>query len=256
MREALAALLTVVLAGVIACTPPADQEGTATAPILTILLVDRSRSVSEDAPLYDKALGLILESTRFGDRLVAGWITERSGADFRSYLDHSFPEPLTEPSFWQRNEILYKRKLRQQQQELERQRQLVRQQLQALLEQGDASSETHIIESLWVCQQLFHSETRRRKRLIILSDMLEESEIANFARDRLSKRQITELLEKLQGDGLVPDLTGVEVYVAGAVAHPLELAESVQQFWLAYFQRAGAHLAAGAYSRAIPQLAP
>ena len=59
----------------------------------------------------------------------------------------------------------------------------------------------------------------------------------------------TLLLACLPAHGLLPDLRGVHVFVAGASATTSERYVEVQDFWLKYLQAAGGEISARTYGR-------
>lgn len=80
----------------------------------------------------------------------------------------------------------------------------------------------------------------KSKKLIILSDMRE------CARYDLEKPSIIDLkiLSKVEEDGLIPSLKDVNVYVLGVhtVGKSEAYYETLKDFWLHYFQKAGANI--------------
>jgi hypothetical protein len=103
-----------------------------------------------------------------------------------------------------------------------------------------------------VSGEILGSEKRPTKVLVLLSDMIEDSDMGNFERlqldDSLTRREI----ERQRKAGLLPDLRGVRVYVVGANAVPMDRAAAIERFWRSYFSTCGATLGPGAYSRALP----
>ena len=56
-------------------------------------------------------------------------------------------------------------------------------------------------------------------------------------------------LARLERIGLIPDLAGAEVFVAGAMPGGTEDAVRVYNFWLKYFEDAGSSFSKGRYAR-------
>jgi hypothetical protein len=220
---------------------------------LIVILVDRSQSTKSDRELYAKACERVLSGMQPGDRLVAGYITDRSAADFDKYLDEELPPPLPSMKI---TDIpsQYKKKKSQWDRESETRREEIRRRIADLLAWQSSAARTKIFESLRVASQLIASERRPNKQLILLSDMVEDSEIANFEKARLDEAFVQREISRQQAAGMLPNLRGVRVYVAGAHADSLERGAAIEKFWLAYFAAAGAVLDPGWYSRTIPRL--
>jgi hypothetical protein len=87
--------------------------------------------------------------------------------------------------------------------------------------------------------------------LVLLSDGIEESSVANFRDIELDEANIAEILDQLRQNDLLPDLGGVTVWIAGATAvgadesdgAPLRFVQGVEGFWRGYADATGADLA-------------
>jgi hypothetical protein len=104
---------------------------------------------------------------------------------------------------------------------------------------GIKAPKTNILSSLNVAQQLFDGDVRE-KVLVILSDMIEDSDRYNFERLRLTKQEEQKILAEQRERGELPDLRGVLVCVAGANAPTTERFKDVEGFWLLYLTATGA----------------
>src|SRR2546425_1340935 len=113
-----------------------------------------------------------------------------------------------------------------------------------------ASKYTDIFSSLLLAQKLFYDETRR-KVLILMSDMIEDSPPYNFEKVSWSPATTEKTLSELDAKGLIPKLAGVCIYVSGASAPSAELAENIGRFWYAYFRRAGADMEPSRYAHVL-----
>jgi hypothetical protein len=85
------------------------------------------------------------------------------------------------------------------------------------------------------------NEQNASKVLILLSDMRQCSRKFNF--EKMATINNT-LIEKTVKEGLIPDLTGVKVYVAGVhtIGKSQGYWESLKNYWQEYFNKAGADL--------------
>lgn len=111
---------------------------------------------------------------------------------------------------------------------------------------------TDIMGSLTVAQNLFATHLRDRSVLVVLSDMLEDSERYNFTRENLSDKRIEEIIAAEQKAGRLPRLQGVKVYVVAPGTGDTSRFFAVRNFWLKYFAACGAELPAENYSNKLP----
>lgn len=110
---------------------------------------------------------------------------------------------------------------------------------------------TSLIEGLYMFSHLLHERQGMRKRLIVLSDMLQFSKEITPA--RIASRG-DRVLEQLRADGLVPDMSGIEIYVMGASTAGIDARTwtGVKRFWVRYFKEAGAYLKSYSIQRHWP----
>jgi hypothetical protein len=216
-----------------------------------VVLVDRSASTGADRDLYRRGIARILESLRSGDRIVGGWITGASAADFREYLDEELPPPLP-PIGVLDTASKYKARKESWERKTEEQKTKIREDLERLLDKPSAAARTEIFESLRIVGQLLAPEPRPTKLLVLMCDMVEDSALANFETMRLDDAFIEKEIARQQEQRILPALRGVRVYVVGARGEPLERAAMMEQFLRQYFAAAGAEVTPGAYSRALP----
>ena len=244
-----ASLLFVVLLG---CNSGGATRDDAKPPsTLWLVLVDRSQSVKSDANIYEGALRRIVKSVQPGDRFVITAITSSSGSDFRASVDHAVPtgispEPgiLDEPRAYQ--EEYKKRKA-----EIEEAFNAISSDAERFLKSETSASGTALFESLLVVSPTLAAEQQRRRVVVILSDMLEVSGSTNFERspptDDFAKAEV----ERQRKMRTLPNLKGVTVCVAGAIASPPHVSAAVEQFWRTYFNAAGASVGPGGYARTL-----
>lgn len=101
------------------------------------------------------------------------------------------------------------------------------------------ANNTEILSAIEVAEHLFKGIEAKRKILVILSDMIEESEYYNFKENTVYSQQI---IEKERSAGRMPVLDGVKVYVSGASAETDKKFDEVREFWMSYFEKTGASL--------------
>jgi len=230
-------LRTVVFVAMLALVVPACQSGPAPPPKIVLVFMDISGSV-RDFTVYRDSWAKILNGLTDGDRIVLARINAETLTQFRPVLDRELPgfHPLTD------------NKLRH-----EKQRKQIQQELAQALDQALAaprSSKTDILHTLTLAEKIFHDEKRRRI-LVLVSDMLEDSEEYNFERLQLTDDFTRRVIAEQKKKGRLPDLDGAKVYVAGASAKSANKALDVQQFWLAYCKEASADLAPQNYGPAL-----
>ncbi len=198
---------------------------------LIYLLVDRSDSLKNPAPL-ETVIDLVSEDAAgkqgAGTRLVIGVITGRS-ATTRILLDKVNPSD----SVWES-----RMKLRKKRRDLKK---CIDDASKVLLAPGESHPHSAILETLDVVSGLLAQDGSARKRLVIYSDMIQNSEALSFYRK--TGRDATRLVAAIEKKGLLPRFGGVEVYVAGAGGGKSDSRDrAVKNFWREYFKKAGATL--------------
>jgi len=97
-----------------------------------------------------------------------------------------------------------------------------------------------ILETLTYLQEILSLETVSAKRLFLYSDMIQNSDALNLYRTG-PKDSVETLMAKVEHEHLVPNLKGVEVFVAGVGGSQTDKqARFTEAFWRALFEKAGA----------------
>ena len=164
------------------------QENIEPAGKLVVVLLDRSGSVRNDRAIYERALTTIVAKVNDGDRFIMGSITSASGTDFGSSIDYTLPPALGDQG-WLDEPVKYKREFEARQKELGEIRDNLERDISAFLDEKRDAARTTIFESLRVVEPLFHAE-QRKKVLVILSDMLEDSGVANFDQGSANENRV------------------------------------------------------------------
>jgi hypothetical protein len=105
---------------------------------------------------------------------------------------------------------------------------------------------TKIFEALQLAIRIFATyEDYDKKILVLFSDMIEDSDIANFERIDWQKITTDELIQKIQTKIKIPEFQGIKVYVVTGVNenNPQRVDRNYNQiknFWEEYFQKSGA----------------
>ncbi len=115
-------------------------------------------------------------------------------------------------------------------------------------------SQTDLLGALIMSSQVFEPKEGHRNVLVILSDMRHETRTLNLA--KFSTVPANATLQRVEREHLVASLTGVEVYVLGvdAAGKSVGYWNTLRDFWLAYFGKAGAKVRAYSMLRDLPQL--
>jgi len=115
-------------------------------------------------------------------------------------------------------------------------------------------NQTDLLGALVVSAQIFEPRDGRRNVLVIFSDMRHETRSLNLAKFSVVPLQPT--LDGIASAGLTADLKGVEVYALGvdAAGKSVGYWNTLRDFWLAYFEKAGAKVRAYSIMRDLPQL--
>lgn len=100
---------------------------------------------------------------------------------------------------------------------------------------------TDVVGSMLLARTLLGPQSSSDKRFLVLfSDMRQDTVELDLTRPSLPSS--SDILSKLQYNGEIPDLLGVNVYVLGVDASGWTVTrwQHLRQFWCAYFVRSGA----------------
>lgn len=216
-----------------------------------VVFIDFSGSIQgPDRAAYRRDLEIsILPFLGAGDRIMIAPIHDKTLTDFRPLAEAALP-PLPQFNGFVDNTI----KHAQQVKETERQIAVTRVRLKAdvteTFRRPMASRYTDIFSSLAMAEKYFHGDTRR-KVLVLMSDMIEDNPPYKFDSMRWRAGDSDKLLAELAAKKMVPDLSGVCIYVSGASAASPTLAGHISRFWERYFALAKADFAPSRYSHVL-----
>jgi hypothetical protein len=108
---------------------------------------------------------------------------------------------------------------------------------------------TLILDALTLSGQLIERDKDRRYVIVFLSDMLEDSGVADFEKKPPIQADTAAIIKKQRTSNLLPDLRQAQVYVAGAKAPNSSHLEAVKAFWMRYLHEANAVTEPGMYGR-------
>jgi hypothetical protein len=213
--------------------PPEKQR-------LIVIFVDMSDSANEARrTVCREAFEKIYRNLQQGDRVVVGTITSRSYIEFKPAVDAEIPKK----TIWD-NRLQFEKKLANAKEK-------IRAETNKLLSRERGTMLTEILDSLNIADIIFHDEKERQKILVLLSDMIEDSKEYNFEKDKITDEYIDRVIRDRQKNKLIPDFTGVKVYVAGASAADSNRFRAIQTFWARYFAKSGADFPLHRYGHSL-----
>jgi hypothetical protein len=81
--------------------------------------------------------------------------------------------------------------------------------------------------------------------------MIQDSKEYKFDKDKMTDEYIQKIIRHRQEKKLMPSLTGVKVYVAGASAADSNTFRAIQTFWTRYFTESGADFSPYRYGHSM-----
>jgi hypothetical protein len=220
-------------------------------PTSVVVFIDYSGSIQGPARAgYRRELETsILPFLGAGDRLMVAPIHDKTLTGFRPLVEATLP-PMPQFNGFVDNTLKHAKTVK----ETERVIATTREQLKADVAQAFAkpfaSRYTDIFSSLGMAEKYFHGDPRH-KVLILMSDMIEDNPPYKFDAMRWRPGETGTLVNELAAKRLIPDLSGVCIYVSGASARDAALAGHISAFWQAFFTRAGADFDPGRYAHVL-----
>jgi hypothetical protein len=227
---------TINLADVKAASFFSDDKG----PKIIIVFVDMSGSTNKARKsVYKNAFDKVYKSLDEGDRIVVGTITSHSYIDFKPKVDEEIPKK----SIWI-NRLKYE-------QNLTRTKQKIKGAVDKLFNFKKGTQYTEILNSLNIADTIFHSEQKRKKILVLLSDMIQDSKEYKFDKVRITNKYIENIIKNRTKQKLIPNLSGVKIYVAGASAANSKRFRAIELLWTRYFKASGADFSTHRYGHSL-----
>jgi hypothetical protein len=184
-----------------------------------------------------------------GDSIMIAPITDKTLTEFRPLVQADLP-PRPEFSGWVNNVMKFNKEKKETEARIVQVKESLRTQTAAALDQKYQARYTDIFSSLLLAEKVYSAETRR-KVLILMSDMIEDYPPYAFDRMSWTPKTTDKLLAELEAKRMIPDLSGVCVYVSGVSAPSAELARNIGVFWDAYFRKAKADLNPSRYAHVL-----
>ena len=208
-------------------------------PRAIVVFVDMSGSTNKARrTVYRKAFEKIYQNLRQEDRIVVGTITSHSYIDFKPAIDAEIPKQ----SIWD-NRLKFE-------QNLSKTKKNIRKAVDRLLSRKRGTPYTEILNSLNIVDTIFHNE-KRKKILVILSDMIKDSKQYKFGRHKITNKYIANVIQNQKKQNLIPNLSGVKVYAAGVSAPNSKKFRSIQKFWSRYFTESKADFSPHRYGHSL-----
>ena len=232
-----------------ACTKSTQAEarpGTA-----VVIFVDFSDSIGgTDRSGFQRELDKqVLPWLQPGDSIMMAPITDKTLTEFRPLVEADLP---ARPQFngWVNNVMKHNKEKKETEARIIQVKESLRTQTTEALSRKYQARYTDIFSSLLLAEKIFSAESRR-KVLILMSDMIEDYPPYAFDRMTWTPNTTQKLLADLEGRKMIPDLSGVCVYISGVSAPSAELARHIGGFWDAYFKKAKADLNPSRYAHVL-----
>jgi hypothetical protein len=203
-----------------------------------VILVDQSASVNaEDATIYRQAFSAFSKTLVAGDRALIGTIADRPISRFI---------PLANRSAERKGIALDDREA------VGRMRKELESDFARALVPTKAAQRTFILDAVNAAGEILRNARQERKRLVLLTDGIEESPAANFARQAVDAASMRRLIERRKKEGLLPQLKGVEVWLVGLGGRSNSEYSRLRTFWAEYFAAGQAKLVHA--GRTVPEV--
>jgi len=216
-------------------TSAVAQQGSCIEPdthaAMTYFLVDRSDKLTDPDSLKQlfSALPESVNKDEKGERLMVGVITGKASKT-RLVMDRVHPE-----------KTMFKSRMKTRKQERQF-RECLTEIREILFAKGESHKTSAILETLSFVAKVFNNEPGAGKRLIIFSDMIQNSDTMSFYGKQIDKSP-EQLITHLQEEALLPSFDGVEVYVGGVGGILSDKkTRKIERFWQEYFKKVGAKL--------------
>ena len=214
-----------------------------------LILLDKTASVKDQNTVFSEAIRRIVNSLQAGDQFRLALITGESDADFDFVASLDLPKP---PPYnpLETNEAVYKDTLAQQKDERKKKVSGLFQKVDDALKAKPTAQSTDLFGAIYA-SSLFFDRVKDQKILVILSDMIEEDANWRFNHVRWNDHLRTVILAHEKKLGLIPDMSGICVYVVGAKAPSLEMLQNIRFFWTQYFLQAHAGFSPDRYAHTM-----
>ena len=204
-----------------ACIKPAEHDA------VTFLLIDRSDKLEQVKNLED-SLKAVHQMMKPSERLIVAVSTDK-GSDTRILIDSVKPKK----SLW-----VSKLKIRAAEKKFD---ECFEKMKSKVMVQDESYNSSAILETLSFVSKALKADKSANKRLIIFSDMIQNSSAVSFY--KIKNFDADAQLKKVEKEYLVFDLPNTSVQVAGVGTGITDKrARAIEHFWKKYFEKTGASL--------------
>ncbi len=236
----------IFLALLVAVSCKTKQEGKHK---IFMLLFDISQSTKQEEMLKNYMVNYKQIQAKFkeGDMLVAGLITEKSISELSFPINYKFPvyNASTDNTLYANAE---KNGFDSTQAKVKDSLKVL---IDTLLHSKRNVMHTDIFSSLQLAEKVFKSYSDYTKVLVLMSDMVESIPTCDFDREILNESKIKSIISVNEKNNIIPDLSDVKVYVAGANYSNAEKYNQIQTFWMKYFDKCKANFTKNNYNSAL-----
>ncbi len=248
-RITLILIISIMLCCILQCSKPVTHK-------VIVVLVDLSESTNKPQmrDLYISSFKKIVDLVSNEDSLFVAPITEKSIMELNFVIE----EPNLVPAGidYDTNYMQEKRLREEAKAKLEAKKEEMLNTFRKVVgNQERKIYKTDILSSLNMAdERVFRGLVGNdyTKMLVIMSDMMEDSDVYNFEKQKLPDSKVDEIISTRKEKGLLPSLSGVKVYVVGSNAPSVEKYNDIKNFWFKYLKEAGAVIEAENYSSSCP----
>jgi hypothetical protein len=226
------------------------SSGNQSSQTVVVMLFDISGSTSATAirQRYQKEFDTVLQEVGNNTVVMADRITDNSLAT------SSFPVNITFPAYnmLEDSAMTHNKKMKKLHEEAD-------EQVKQIFSNTSKYPHTDLMNAFQLAAKVFNGDTAKgakNKVLVVFSDMFEQSAHYNFVSLNLDKTKTQQIVNKEKGEGTLPDLNGVKVWISGAGATgnsniPSSKLNQIRDFWLQYFKATGADFSTTRYSASL-----
>jgi hypothetical protein len=230
-------ILTILFLFIISCGDEPMFKHTVWLVLLDMSGMEDTRAARK---IYSENIIKVINAVNQGDRLVVSTITESSINEPELVVDWTSDVFLpTTP-----NELYQKSEKDKYDKEQKSKKDSIYNDLKLFLDSSQRiTNRTDIISALHLSENVYSKSSLPIKKLVIFSDMEENSDKYKFPSEQLTLKRINQIieLEKSSIQGL-PDLKNVNVFIVGAHSKTNEKYFLVRKFWMEFFKACGAML--------------
>lgn len=192
---------------------------------------------------YKESSLLIINELKGGETVIADLITENT----LSHASYPIYEVIPKYNIFLNNRATHN-------EDLEKIKIKLSEKIKNFVINTKSTPQTDLMNAFQLVDKVFNGDNCKvdKKKLIIFSDMVEESRSYNF-RHPLNDKRIQSIIQSEKDLDRLPNLNGVDVWVVGAAAEwgdklSIDQIYQIEKFWITYFKAAGANLSRERYA--------